>query len=144
MKAGNKSKCTLENITVDVKIKISALWVVLMLIYLYVDVFGFYKPGVIAGILDGKIWKFEITQMWALASLILMMIPGLMVFLSLLLKARPNRLVNIILAAVYIVVGVATTVGETWAFYIVGHVVGILLLGVIIGYALKWPRTDAS
>jgi len=143
MSSNKKTARILEDVKVNVKIKLSALWVTLLLIYIYVDIFGFYKPGIIEAILAGKVWEFEITQAWALGALILMMIPSLMVFLSMTLRASVNRWTNIIVAILYIVVGIATTIGETWAFYIVGHIVGILLLLVIIWTALKWPKQEA-
>ena len=54
----------LEDVTVNVKIKLAALWATLMLIYIYVDIVGFYKPGVVEDILAGKVWQFEISQGW--------------------------------------------------------------------------------
>ena len=114
-----------------------------MLTYIYVDIFGFYEPGVIEDILAGIVWEFKISQAWALGALILMMIPILMVFLSMILKAGVNRWVNIVVAVLYIAVGVGTTIGETWAFYIAGHVVGIVLLLIVIWTAVRWPRQEA-
>jgi hypothetical protein len=90
---------------------------------------------------DAKV--FEISLGWALGALLLMMIPSLMVFLSLILKARVNRWVNIIVAILYVAVGIRTTIGETWAFYIIGHVVGIVLLLIIIWTAVRWPKQAA-
>lgn len=135
----------LEDVKINVKVKLSALWVTLLLIYIYVDIFGFYKPGVVEDILAGTVWEFEITQAWAMSALILMMVPILMVYLSLDLKATVNRWTNIIVGIAYIIVGLGTTVGENWAFYVVGHVVGIVVLILIIGTAWKWPgQTNAS
>jgi hypothetical protein len=51
--------------------------------------------------------------------------------------------VNIVVAVLYIAVGIATTVGETWAFYIVGHVAGIVALLAIIWIAARWPKQGA-
>lgn len=133
----------MEDAKINVKIKLSALWVTIMLIYIYVDIFGFYKPEIIENILAGKVWGFEISQTWALSGLILMMIPALMVFLSLSLPAKVNRWVNIIVSTMYIVVGIGTTIGETWAFYIVGHIIGIMLLLLTIWTAWKWPKLKA-
>lgn len=138
-----KNSKRLKDVNVNVKIKLAALWATLMLIYIYVDIIGFYKPGVVEDILVGKVWKFEISQPWALGSLLLMMIPSLMVFLSMILKAGVNRWVNIIVALVYVVVGIGTTIGETWAYYIVGHVVGIVLLLITIWTAIRWPKQEA-
>jgi hypothetical protein len=143
MKAERKNSKYLQDMKVNVKIKLAALWMTLLLIYIYVDIFGFYKPGVVEDILAGKVWEFEISQGWALSALLLMMIPSLMVFLSLVFKAKVNRWVNISVAIVYIAVGIGTTIGETWAFYIVGHVVGIVVLLIIIWTAAKWPKQQA-
>ena len=143
MNSNRKTARILEDVKVNVKIILSALWVTLLLIYIYVDIFGFYKPGIIEDILAGKVWEFEITQAWAVGALILMMIPSLMVFLSMTLKASLNRWTNIIVGILYIIIGVITTIGETWAFYIVGHIVGIVLLLIIIWTALKWPKQEA-
>ena len=143
MNINKKTTRNLADVKINVKMKLSALWVTLLLIYIYVDIFGFYKPGIIEDILSGKVWQFEITQAWALGALILMMIPSLMVFLSVTLKASVNRWTNIIVGILYIVVGIVTIIGETWAFYIVGHVVGIVLLLIIIWTAWKWPKQEA-
>jgi hypothetical protein len=143
MNPEGKNSKHLQDLKVNVKIKLAALWVTLLLIYIYVDIFGLYRPGVIEDILRGKVWEFEISQGWALGALLLMMIPSLMVFLSLILKAGVNRWVNIIVAILYIAVGIGTTIGETWAFYIVGHVVGIVVLLVIVWTASRWPKREA-
>ena len=129
----------LDEVKINVKVKLSALWLTLLLIYIYVDIFGFYKPGVIEDILEGMVWEFEITQAWALSALILMMIPIMMIYLSLDLKASVNRWTSIIVGIVYIVVGVSTTLGENWAYYVVGHVIGIMVLVLIVWTAWKWP-----
>jgi hypothetical protein len=143
MNPEGKNSKHLQDLKVNVKIKLAALWVTLLLIYIYVDIFGLYRPGVIEDILRGKVWEFEISQGWALGALLLMMIPSLMVFLSLILKAGVNRWVNIIVAILYIAVGIGTTIGETWAFYIVGHVVGMVVLLVIVWTASRWPKREA-
>lgn len=88
--SANNSTVVLEDVKINVKLRISALWASLLFIYVYVDIFAFYKPGIIEDILEGKVWEFEISQAWALGSLILMTIPILMVFLSLALPAKAN------------------------------------------------------
>jgi hypothetical protein len=143
MTANGKTVRVLEDVQVNVKIKLAGLWGTLLLIYIYVDIFGFYKPGTIQNILAGKVWEFEISQAWALGALLLMVIPSLMVLLSMILKAGVNRWINIIAAALYIVVGIGTTIGETWAFYLVGHAVGIVLLLIVIWTAIRWPKKEA-
>jgi multisubunit Na+/H+ antiporter MnhB subunit len=114
-----------------------------MFVYIYVDILGFYKPGVIEDILAGRVWQLEINQTWALGALVLMMIPILMVFLSLALPARANRITNIIVASLYVVVSVGNAVGEPWVYYFaVAVLVEVAVLALVIRYSWMWPRTD--
>ncbi len=131
-----------EDSRINVKQKLSALWAALMFVYVYVDIFSFYKPGAIEDILVGKVWKFDITQTWALSGLILMLIPTLMIFLALALPSKANRWVNLIVAPLYIAVSIGNAVGESWAFVILGSVVESVLLALIVWYAWKWPKQN--
>jgi len=139
MNSEKKTATILEDVKVNIKIKLSALWVSVMFIYLYVDVFGFFKPGVIEDAIAGKVWTFQITQVWLLGVIILMTIPSLMVFLSLVLPVKANRWTNIIVGILYIVVTLGMTIGESYAFYIFGSIVETVLLLLIVVYAWKWP-----
>ena len=133
----------LEDIKLHVKLKLAALWASVMFIYLYVDVLGFFKPGVIEDILAGVVWEFEITQTWAVGALVLMTIPSLMVFLSLALPARANRWTNIVVAALYVPVSIFNVIGEAWVFYFwFAVIVEVALLALAIRYAWTWPATD--
>ena len=142
MNSEKKTATILEDVKVNIKIKLSALWVSIMFIYLYVDVFGFYKPGVIEDAIAGKVWTFQITQVWLLGVIILMTIPSLMVFLSLVLPVKANRWTNIIVGILYIVVTLGMTIGESYAFYIFGSIVEAVLLLLIVVYAWKWPTHE--
>ena len=116
-----------------------------MFMYAYVDILGFYKPGVIEDILAGRVWQLQITQTWAFGALALMTVPILMVFLSTALPARANRLTNIIVAALYVVVSVGNAIGESWLYYYSFAVfVEVLLLVLVIRYAWTWPRTQSD
>lgn len=134
----------LEDIKMPVQGKLAALWASLMFLYVYVDILGLYKPGVIEDILAGIVWQVEITQTWAVGALALMAIPIAMVFLSLILPARANRLTNLIVASLYAVVSIANAVGEPWVYYF-GLAVGleVIVLALVLRYAWTWPRTDA-
>ncbi|UGV41732.1 hypothetical protein J7W08_05505 [Methanococcoides orientis] len=143
MNSDENTPTFLEDVKINVKIKLSALWATLMFLYLYLDFFKLYEPGSIEEILAGRVWEFEITQAWALSAMVLMTIPSLMVFLSMALPAKANRLTNIILGALYVVVGIGTMIGETWVFYIFGHSLGIILLLLIVWHAWNWPKQEA-
>ncbi|MDQ3810070.1 MAG: DUF6326 family protein, partial [Chloroflexota bacterium] len=131
-----KTTRVLENIKVNVKLKLAGLWASVMFVYLYVDVIGFYKPGAIEDILAGVVWEFEITQTWAVLALALLTIPSLMVFLSLALPARANRWTNIVVASLYIPFSIFNVIGEAWVFYFsFGVIVEVALLALAIWYA---------
>ncbi|MEX1037740.1 MAG: DUF6326 family protein [Acidimicrobiia bacterium] len=131
----------LEDKPVPVRLKLSALWASVMFLYVYVDIFMFYKPGTIEDILVGRVWEFDISQGWALGALALMTFPSLMVCVSLLAKARTARWVNIVVASLFALVTIGGTVGETWAFYWFGSAVELGLLVLIIRYAWTWPAS---
>jgi len=62
-----------------------------------------------------------------------------MVVLSLLLKPRVNRIINIVISAFYIITIIVAAIGETWVYYLLGSFVEVILLGVIARTAWKWP-----
>ena len=43
-----------------IQAKLAAAWTSFMFLYVYVDVLGLYKPGAVAGILDGKVWELSL------------------------------------------------------------------------------------
>ena len=71
----------LEDRSIPVKAKLAAAWTSFMILYVYVDILAFYKPGVVDDILVGVVWEFAITQTWALTALTLLAIPLLMLVL---------------------------------------------------------------
>jgi hypothetical protein len=131
----------LEDVKINVKFKLSALWVTLMFFYLYADVLAFYQPGSIEKIIAGEIGGIQINLGFSLSSAMLMAIPSVMVFLSLAMKAKVNRWTNIIVGIFHaglLLIAVLVPGGLYYAFYVVIEAVFIAL---IIGYAWKWPRT---
>jgi hypothetical protein len=130
----------LEDIKVNVKLKLAALWASFMFLYIYVDYFALYMPGKIEGILAGKIFIFDISYVFLLIALISVTIPALMIFLSVALPAKVSRWANIIIAAVYIPYTLFNLTGEAWVHMVFGAVVEVALLLLIISYAWKWHR----
>jgi hypothetical protein len=134
----------LEDIKVNVKLKLAALWASFMFLYIYVDYFALYMPGKIEGILAGKIFIFDISYVFLLIALISVTIPALMIFLSVALPAKVSRWANIIIAAVYIPYTLFNLTGEAWVHMVFGAVVEVALLLLIISYAWKWRNPEAS
>jgi len=131
-------------VKINVKIKLSALWVTLMFFYLYADVFSFFQPGNIEEIIAGEIAGIQLNQVFLLGVAILMAIPSVMVFLSLTLKAKANRWANIIVGIFQAGVLLTTTTmvdpGGTWAYYAFYLIVEAVLIALIVWHAWTWPK----
>ena len=136
------TRSTLEDLRMPVQAKLAAAWTSFMFLYIYVDYFTLYKPGVIHDMLVGRVWEFDISQVVGLS---LMAVPILMVFLSMTLPARANRLMNLIVAPIYVVVSALNALGESWTYFY-GLSIGleVLLLAFILRSAWTWPRRTAS
>ena len=134
-----------EDMKINVKMKLSALWVALMLIYIYADILSNFKPGAIEKMMGGFMGPFPVTQGSLLSASILMIIPAVMVFLSLALKSKANRWVNIILGVLYTFVNIGNSIGEaSWIFYMFFVVVEIALTLLIVWNAWKWSVSPAD
>jgi hypothetical protein len=139
----NRAGRAFDDIKIHVKLKLSALWVSVMLCYIYGDYFGLYKPGALREMLDGKMMPLgPVTQGMLLGTSILMAIPSVMVFLSLALRPNPNRWANIILGTTYTIIILVTMPGA-WAFYIFLGIVEAVLTALIVWYAWTWPKREA-
>lgn len=133
----------LEDIKVSLKLKLATLWASLMFITIYLDYFHLYMPGSLEDMLSGKVFIFEITQIFLLAALAMVATPALMIFLSVALPANVNRWANIMIAAINIPLILFNLAGEAWVHMVIGAVVQVVILCLIIRYAWKWPRTVA-
>ncbi len=142
MNSNKKTARILKDMKINVKIKLSGLWAAVMLVYIYGDLFGFYKPGHIEEIraAEGPLGS----QISLVGAAILMAIPAIMVFLSLTLKAKANRWTNIILGIIYTGVMLFTMfLPGVWAYYIFLGIVEVVLTVLIVWSAWKWPKQEA-
>lgn len=143
MNTDKTSQNALQDVKVSVKLKIATLWASFMFLYAYVDYFHLYMPGTIKDILAGKVFVFDISYIFLLIAMVLVTIPTLMIFLSVALPAKINRLTNIIVATVLIPYMLFNLVGEAWVHMYFAAVVEVVLLCLIIYSAWKWPRIQA-
>jgi hypothetical protein len=119
--------------------KISALWTAMLFIFADVDIFSLYRADFRADIEAGAIGGLSINQSFLLGITVYVVIPSLMVFATLVLRPRYNRIVNIVLSSVYALTIIAGAIGE-WNYYIVGSAIEVALLVAIVYYAWTWPR----
>ena len=131
---------------VDVKVVLCALWIAMLFVFAYVDIFGFLRADVLNAALNGKVATtgFTINQGFLIFTLIYILVAALMVVLSLLLKPRVNRIVNIVVSALYILTIIVAAVGERWFYYLIGSFVEVILLVAIAGIAWKWPPPQSA
>ena len=117
-----------------VRIKLSALWVALMLTYLLGDVLRIFSGDFEAG----AIVDMQVTQAMYLGLAILLVIPILMVFLSLTLKYPAIRWASIVVAIVlfgFNLIGLPTYPSAYDKFLIV---VGLVFNALTVWYGWKW------
>ena len=136
----------LDNPPIPVQARLAAAWTSFMFLYIYVDILNFYKPGVVDGILNGLIWRFEISSTLLTIFLASVSIPALMVVLSMTLPARANRATNLVTASLLIPYSVFNAAGSTWEwafFYGLSIGIEVLLLAYILRSAWTWPRNPA-
>ena len=133
-----------QDTRLDVKLVLSALWIAMLIVFAYVDIFGFFRADIFDAALDGKVATMGITvdQVFLAFTTVYILIPTLMVVLSLVLRPRVNRIVNIVVALVYAVSIIATCIGEGWVYYLLGSAVEVVLLIAIGRIAWTWPRTE--
>jgi hypothetical protein len=137
---GTQAIAELEPLTVNVRIKISALWMAILFVFAYVDIFGFLRADYRAEVESGQVGGFTVNQAFLLATTIYVVVPSLMVFGALVLRPRVNRILNIALAIIYSLTIIAGAIGE-WSYYLLGSAVEVGLLVVIGYYAWTWPRS---
>ena len=124
----------------ETRIKLSALWVSLMLTYLLGDVLRIFSGDFVAGEVSGM----QISQGLMLGMAILMAIPIVMVFLSLILKYAVNRWANIILPLVFLVfnaIGLPTYPSLYDQFLIV---VGLVFNALTVWIAWRWKKQESE
>jgi uncharacterized protein DUF6326 len=139
-----KTTTALHDPPAPVRAKLAAAWTSFMFLYIYVDYFALYKPGVIDDILAGVVWEFDISQTLLTAFLTSVAIPILMVMLSMTLPARANRTINLVVASLYVPFSMFNAVGESWTyFYGLGVALEVIVLAVILRFAWTWPRTSS-
>jgi hypothetical protein len=131
-------------VRVGVRLKISALWIAMLFLFAYGDIFGFFKPGQIEEVISGEISGIKITQVFLLGAAVYIAIASVMVFLSLVLRPRVNRWTNIVLSILFIVSIGVSAIGETWVYFIFLSITEIGLLLLIVWYAWTWPREEAT
>lgn len=123
------------------RVRLAAAWTSFMFLYAYVDILNLYTPGVVADLLAGRVFEFDLSQTFSVSALALVAVPALMIVLSATLPARLDRLGNLIVATLYVPVTAFNVLGESWWwFYGLGVLLELALLALILRAAWTWPH----
>lgn len=130
---------------VNIRIKLAGLWTAVMLCYIYGDYFELYVPNKVAGLLDGNNLLNTPTNL--LLATIMLSIPALLIFLTLVLKPQACRWLNIIWGLFFtaLMLLIAATSLTAWrSFYVYLALVESILTALVVWYAWRWPRATSS
>ena len=124
--------------TLDIKTKLSTLWIVVMFNMAYADILSLYIPGIHKE-LAAFAGNTPISQLMLMGSVVLE-IPILMIFLARILKPGVNRWANIIAGGLMILFVVGAEIGNDLVkpHYLFIALVEVLCLLFIIWTAWKW------
>ena len=121
---------------IDPKIKLSLLWIFVVLNMAYADILSLMDPtSTIRQRMDGA----PMTPEFLLAGAILMETSIVMVILSWILNYKVNRWVNIIISAINIFAVVTGGHGLYYAFFATVEVICLLL---IVWFTWKWRNLE--
>ena len=137
-------KTTPPRNALDIRTRISTLWVILLFNMAFADIVGFAYPGALAelmaigtdGVSFGNAEGIVITPEFLLIAAIFIEVAILMVYLSRVLARKPNRIANFVaavLTAVFIIGG-----GSLKLHYIFFASIEITTLIVIVILAWGW------
>ncbi|MCP5100003.1 MAG: hypothetical protein GY943_30995 [Chloroflexi bacterium] len=122
----------------NIREKLSTLWIVVMLCMAFADIVGFMTPGALEQIIDQSAAPFPITQEIMLVFSVLIAIPIVMIYLSRVLNVQANRWANIIAGAITILF--VAGLGSAELSYILFATIEVVCMLVIIRSAWQWPK----
>jgi hypothetical protein len=131
----------MEDVKINVRIKLAALWIAAMFAYIYADILTFYGPGLIEEIIAGEVPIGS--QISLLAAAVLMSIPGFMVLLSLILPYKATRWINIIVGIIHIILALLSLFvgGIADLYYTYFSILEMGFITLAVWYAWKWLPT---
>jgi hypothetical protein len=131
----------MDDARVGLRSRLAALWATLMFLYIYADFLSLYRNGEIDKIRGGEMGPFDVSQAMLLVASVVVIVPALMIFLSLVLPASINRWTNITAGVVYTLVNISNGLGERWVYYWLFVILEIGITVLILWYAWKSSET---
>lgn len=116
------------------RIKLAALWTVVMFSIVMADIIGFIHPGTLQSIIDGN-FGFPVTPELLLLFSVLTAVPIVMIFLSLVLSVKTVRWVStlaVVLTTLFVVGGGSAT--YTYFFFATLEIISMI---AVLWYAWR-------
>jgi hypothetical protein len=131
------------------KTRITALWLIMAVVYSAHMALSIFEPGVIQMLTSGEMQISEF--MFIFSTLFAWLIPLTLAFLSISLKDHPNRWTNIILGIVFTIVNIGHLAIEQFTqpsihmaqpsvHQFILNLATVLIAALITWYAWKWPK----
>lgn len=117
----------------DYRIKISVLWLFAAIAFLAHQILVLMEPGIIAQLMAGEAEGQKIGPELILFFAVLMLVPLVMAFLSLIMLDSMNRWANIIVGAIFAVLWLVSAVDAALSAYWGG---ALITLSAVVGSAL--------
>ncbi len=129
----------------QMKTRLSTLWLFATLNYIYCDVLGLMNPSMLKGFLAGHVSGIDVTQGFLLASGVLVEIPMAMVLLSRVLPRSSNRVANLVAGGIMTLVQLGSNfVGTPTPYYVFFSVIEIAATVAVLWFAWRWlPEKSA-
>jgi hypothetical protein len=142
----NHSPRTLADYGVNPKIKLAFLWTTLMFLYIYADYFRLMTPEKLEKMMQLQTPVGPTSPGLLVLFSVILIIPALMIFFSVFLKPPINKWLNMVIAFLYACISILIVfsgIGDKWqAFFVIFNLVELLVLGIIVCQAWKWPKGE--
>ncbi|SHJ20831.1 DUF6326 family protein [Aquimarina spongiae] len=136
----------LRDYKVNTKTKLATHWACLMSLYIYADYFELKIPGKIEEVMKLKTPVGDATPELLVIFSLILIVPSLMIVLSVILKPKINKWLNIIVAllwasmSVLIVIGEINDIGGWYSFYLLYQFAELFVFGSIVWHAWRWAK----
>ena len=118
----------------EMQIKLSAIWIATMLVYLLGDVLRIFAGDFTPGEMQGS----TVSGNMFLIAGIMMLVPILMVLLALFLPHQPNRWVNIVVAVIFFLFNVVGIPGYPGVYDKFLLAVSLVMNLMVVWLAWRW------
>lgn len=134
----------LDEMRLNLRIKLISLWAAVMFFYLYGDYFALYIPGEAENLVKGKVILNNPVKLFVAS--VLMAVPPTVILITAMGRAFLAKWANVVAGILFtgiMVLIAATSIDIEWAAYVFYAFVESCTTIAIVWLALKWPKNAA-